>query len=82
MRLGPARRLAAVVAVATAALLVGSATPAQADAVPLQEHGRVVVRGVVLRLTEVAAGALNGALRASVFTGGLTFGTARVTLRV
>ena len=42
----------------------------------------VTVRNIDVRLTAVAAGALNDALRTQVFTAGLDLGTARTALRV
>jgi hypothetical protein len=42
----------------------------------------VKVGNIDVRLTAVAAGALNQALATHVFAGGLDLGTARTTLRV
>ena len=44
--------------------------------------GRVMVGNIDVRLTAVAAGALNQALATHVFVSGLDLGTARTTLRV
>lgn len=45
-------------------------------------HGRVAVGNIDVRLTAVAAGALNQTLGTHVFAGGLDLGTARTSLRV
>jgi len=53
------------------------------SAATVSANGRQVkVGNIDVRLTATAAGALNQALRTSVFAGGLDIGTARTTLRV
>lgn len=46
------------------------------------KDGKVAVGNIDVRLTGVAAGALNQALGTSVFADGLDIGTARTSLRV